>query len=135
MAITDDIRAALDTELAGLPGLPTIAFENVDFDPTPGTPYLTTSFSLTSRRPATRGRDPQKRYQGLYQVTVAVPRFEGIGQALEYADTIMAAFDAATDVTHDGLTIGIEYSELGAQATLDPFYLLPVRIAWYVHAA
>ena len=133
MPILNDIRATMDTALAAVSGLPDIAFENAPFEQNAGTPHLRASLFLTSRRPATRGPDPQNRYQGIYQVVVAVPTDQGAGAAMDYADLIMTEFDGSSDI--DGTpTVSIEYSETGGGVFNDPFYLLPVNIAWYVYA-
>lgn len=133
MPIVNDIRATLDTALNAVSGLPAIAFENAPFEQNAGTPHLRVSFFLTSRRPAVRGPDPQNRYQGIYQVTVAVPTDQGSGAALEYADLIMTEFDGSSDINGTP-TVSIEYSETSGPVFSDPFYLLPVNIAWYVYA-
>jgi hypothetical protein len=133
MPILNDIRATLDTALAAVSGLPAIAFENAPFEQNAGTPHLRASLFLTSRRPATRGPDPQNRYQGIYQVVVAVPTDQGAGAAMDYADLIMTEFDGSSDITGTP-TVSIEYSEPGGPVFSDPFYLLPVNIAWYVYA-
>ena len=160
MPILNDIRATMDTALAAVSGLPDIAFENAPFEQNAGTPHLRTAFFLTSRRPAVRGPNPQHRYQGLYQVTVAVPTDQGTGAALEYADLILTEFDGSTDLffntvdevlltesgafitTESGarilrdnvVNVSIEYSELGSPFYDDPFYCVPVQVAWYVYA-
>jgi len=132
MPILNDIRATMDTALATVSGLPAIAFENAPFEQNAGTPHLRASLFLTSRRPATRGPDPQNRYQGIYQVVVAVPTDQGAGAAMDYADLIMTEFDGSSDI--DGTpTVSIEYSETSGAVFSDPFYLLPVNIAWYVY--
>jgi len=133
MPIVNDIRATLDTALAAASSLPAIAYENAPFEQNAGTPHLRVAFFLTSRRPAVRGPDPQHRYQGLYQVTVAVPTDQGSGTALDYADLLLTEFDGSSDI--DGTpNVSIEYAELGTPFYDDPFYCLPVQIAWYVYA-
>jgi len=134
MPIMNDIRATLDTALAAVSGLPSIAFENAPFDQVAGTPHLRTSLFLTSRRPAVRGPNPQHRYQGLYQVTIAIPTDKGTGSAFDYADLIMTNFDGSSDIIGSDVTVSIEYAELGAQVFDEPFFILPVQIAWYVYA-
>lgn len=133
MPIVNDIRATLDTALAATSGLPAIAFENAPFEQNAGTPHLRVGFFVTSRRPAVRGPNPQHRYQGIYQVTVAVPTDQGTGAAFDYADLIMTEFDGSTDVMGTP-NVSIEYAELGTQVISEPFFLLPVQIAWYVYA-
>jgi len=119
--------------LAAVSGLPDIAFENAPFEQNAGTPHLRASLFLTSRRPATRGPDPQNRYQGIYQVVVAVPTDQGAGAAMDYADLIMTEFDGSSDIEGTP-TVSIEYSETSGAVFSDPFYLLPVNVAWYVYA-
>ena len=133
MPILNDIRATMDTALAAVSGLPDIAFENAPFEQNAGTPHLRVSLFLTSRRPATRGPDPQNRYQGIYQVVVAVPTDQGAGAAMDYADLIMTEFDGSSDIEGTP-TVSIEYSETSGAVFSDPFYLLPVNVAWYVYA-
>lgn len=134
MPIMNDIRATLDGALADLSNLPPIAFENAPFSQIAGSAHLRTSLFLTSRRPAVRGPNPQHRYQGLYQITIATPTDIGTGDAFDYADTLMDAFDGSTDIIGDNATVSIEYAELGTQVFSDPFYLLPVQVAWYVYS-
>ena len=132
MPILNDIRATLDTALAAATNLPAIAFENAPFEQNAGTPHLRVAFFLTSRRPAVRGPDPQHRYQGLYQVTVAVPTDQGTGTALDYADLLMTEFDGSSDISGTP-TVSIEYAETGSPFYDDPFYCIPVQVAWYVY--
>ena len=134
MPILNDIRATMDTALAAVSGLPAIAFDNAPFEQNAGTPHLRASLFLTSRRPAVRGPNPQHRYQGIYQVVVAIPTDQGAGAAMDYADLIMTRFDGSSDIEGADVTVSIEYSETGGQVFSDPFYLLPVNIAWYVYA-
>lgn len=132
MPIVNDIRATLDTALNAASDLPAIAFENAPFEQNAGTPHLRVSFFLTSRRPAVRGPDPQHRYQGLYQVTVAVPTDRGTGDALDYADLLLTEFDGSSDIAGTP-TVSIEYAELGTSFYDDPFYCVPVQVGWYVY--
>lgn len=134
MSIVNDIRATLDTALSQVSELPDIAYENAPFEQVAGVPHLRTSFFLTARRPAVRGPNPQHRYQGLYQITVAIPSDIGTGSALEYADLLLTEFDGSSDVVGADVTVSIEYAELGAGVFSEPFYLLPVQVGWYVYA-
>jgi hypothetical protein len=70
----------------------------------------------------------------LYQVTIAVPKDKGTGVAFDYADLIMTEFDGSTDIIGTDVNVSIEYAELGGQVFDEPFFLLPVQVAWYVYA-
>lgn len=136
--ITKDIRAALETKLSEISGLPDIAFQNVSFDPTTGTPFVKSMFMPVNRRPAVRGQNPQKLYTGNYMVTVYTPEGKGPGAAEDLAATIVEAFEATTDITYtnpstETITVSIEFAEIRQGITDTPWYYVPVVIGWYIY--
>ncbi len=133
MAIIDDIRVALETHLAATTGIPDVAYENVRFDKEAVTEYIECTNTITSRRPSVRGPNPLMRYQGLLQMTLCVPVNQGTGVVARYADTLLARFDGSSDLTATSQAVSIEYSELGDGYDRDPFYCLPVQVAWYAY--
>lgn len=135
MGVYDGIRATLEYTLANTSGLPTgIAWENVNgFSPTTGTPYMTTLLLPTYRRPAVRGLNPQQRYQGLFQVNIFVPKGSGPAVADDYADIVLGAFDATTDLTYNSVTVPIEYAERTQGIDKDPWYQVICNIGWYYY--
>lgn len=100
MTIINDIRACLDTHLSGTVGIPTIARQNVPFEPTTGTSYVKADLIPTSRRPAVRGLNPQQRYDGLYSILICTPEGRGPGAGYDIADLLLARFEATTDVVY-----------------------------------
>ena len=62
-SIYDDIRAALETKLNSVSGVPSISWENLQFSPTTGQPYVKPRLLPTRREPAVRGLNPQMYYQ------------------------------------------------------------------------
>lgn len=133
MTIINDIRACLDTHLSGTAGIPTIARQNVPFEPTTGTSYVKADMIPTSRRPAVRGLNPQQRYDGLYSLLICTPEGLGPGAGYDIADLLLARFNAATDISFSGLIISVDYSEVRTSFLDSPFYCTPVTIAWYVY--
>lgn len=133
MTIINDIRACLDTHLSGTAGIPTIARQNVPFEPTTGTSYVKADMIPTSRRPAVRGLNPQQRYDGLYSLLICTPEGLGPGAGYDIADLLLARFNAATDISNAGLIISVDYSEVRTSFLDSPFYCTPVTIAWYVY--
>ena len=85
-------------------------------------------------RPAVRGPNPSKRYQGLYVMTVCVPEAKGAGAALDLADSLLARFAGSSDIVGVAATVSIEYSEAQTGYMEPPFYCLPVAVAWYAYA-
>jgi hypothetical protein len=160
MTIINDIRACLDTHLSGTVGIPTIARQNVPFEPTTGTSFVKADLIPTSRRPAVRGLNPQQRYDGLYSLLICTPEGFGPGAGYDVADLLLARFEATTDITYTNpvdailqengdnlllednsrLLIGnptivsIDYSEVRTSFLDSPFYCTPVTIAWYTYS-
>lgn len=133
-SIYDDIRAALEVKLGSITDVPSIGWENLQFSPTTGQPYLKPRLIPTRREPAVRGINPQMYYQGIFRIECYVP--EGVGPAAgdDLADKIMEAFEATTDVSQAGTIVSIRYAER-EQAEIDgPFYRIPVNIGWYIYA-
>lgn len=139
MTIMNSIRATLDNRLQGGVGLPAIAPQNVQYIPTTNTSFIRSTFIPTVRRPAVRGLNPQQRYDGLYQVLICTPEGLGSGPAYTIADTVLALFEATTDINHPtypapNVIVSIDYSELDNSFLDSPFYCTPINIAWYCYA-
>lgn len=133
MTIINDIRACLDTYLTGTVGVPTIARQNVPFEPTTGTSFVKADMIPTSRRPAVRGLNPQQRYDGIYSLLICTPEGLGPGAGYDIADLLLDRFNATTDISNAGLTISVDYSEVRTSFLDSPYYCTPVTIAWYVY--
>ena len=133
MTIINDIRACLDTRLSGTVGIPTIARQNVPFELTTGTTFVKADLVPTSRRPATRGLNPQQRYDGIYSILVCTPEGLGSGAGYDIADLLLDRFNATTDISNAGLIISVDYSEVRTSFLDSPFYCTPITVAWYVY--
>ena len=132
-SIYRDIRAALETKLAAVSGIPAISHENVSFDRTNGTSYVETFFVPQSRRPAVRGLNPQQRYGGVFTVVCYAAEGNGPGAADEIADKVLNAFEATTDVSYtnsdtETILVSIDYAEREGGGLDTPFYYVPVNI-------
>lgn len=132
-SIHSDIRAALESKLANIAGIPPIAFDNVPYDPTTGTSFIKSSYIPVTRVPAVRGLNPSQRYGGIYAVTVYCPEGNGPGVADGIANTVIENFEAATDVSLNNFNVSIDYAER-EQGFLDtPWYYIPINIGWYIY--
>ena len=137
-SIYRDIRAALETKLAAVSGIPAISHENVSFDRTNGTSYVETFFVPQSRRPAVRGLNPQQRYGGVFTVVCYAPEGNGPGAADKLADKVLDAFEATTDASFinssgDSIVVSIDYAEREGGGLDTPFYYVPVNIGFYIY--
>ena len=132
-SIHSDIRAALESKLANIAGIPPIAFDNVPYDPTTGTSFIKSSYIPVTRVPAVRGLNPSQLYKGVYSVTVYCPEGNGPGVADGIANTVIENFEAATDVSLNNFNVSIDYAER-QQGFLDtPWYYIPINIGWYIY--
>lgn len=132
-SIYDDIRTSLETELSNVSGIPDIAWENVAYQPSTGTSFVQPQLLPTLREPAHKGVNPQMYYQGIFRVTCNVPDNAGPGAADDLADSIIEAFDGATDISNGGTTVSIRYAEREQGTSNSPWYSVPVNIGWYIY--
>jgi hypothetical protein len=138
MTIINDIRACLDTHLSGTVGVPTIARQNVPFEPTTGTSFIKADLVPTLRRPAVRGLNPQQRYDGFYNILICTPEGLGSGAGYDIADLLLDRFNATTDISYTNPSaqtyiVSIDYSEVRTSFLDSPFYCTPVNIAWFTY--
>lgn len=133
-SIYDNIRAALETKLNAVSGVPSIGWENLQFSPTTGQSYVKPRLLPTSRVPAVMGPNPQMYYQGIFRVDCYVPKDKGPAAGDDLADKIIDAFEAATDVTYNSTIVSIRYAERESADIDGPFYMIPVNIGWYIYS-
>ena len=133
-SIYDNIRAALETKLAAVSGVPSIGWENLQFSPTTGQAYVQPRLLPTLREPAVMGTNPQMYYQGVFRVICYVPEGNGPSAGDDLADKIIEAFEAATDVSYSGTIVSIRYAERESADIDGPFYMIPVNIGWYIYS-
>lgn len=116
--------------------LPPAAFNNVAFDQTtvPNGRYIQAQFAPISRRPATRGPNPQYRHSGVFLITVCTPENIGAGEGLVLVDALLDRFRVDTPILGVDVNVTIEYSEPETGYQRPPFFCQPVRIGWYCYA-
>lgn len=139
-SIYDDIRSALEVKLSNISGIPDIAYENVSYSPTTGTPFVQPKFVPVSRRPAVRGPSPQQRYDGVFRVFCYVPEGNGPAAADDLANKVIDAFDATTDISFTNASsetvfVSVDYAERDNGFTDNPWYYVAVNIGWYAYAS
>jgi len=137
-SIHNDIRAALETHISNTANLPTIAYENVAFEPTTGTSFIQVRYMPTSTRPAVRGLNPQLRYQGVFYVIVSTPEGNGPSTADGYVNKVIDAFQATTDISFtnaesETIKLSIDYAERQQGLIDSPWYHVPISIGWYIY--
>jgi hypothetical protein len=127
------LEQAVETALLGISGFTDIAFENVDFTPTIGTPWAQVIVRPVDRRAATLGVDGLFQYDGIVTVDVFVSEGNGPNYADEVADALINAFNPREIILVVGSTkvfLKTAYRNEG-RSTQDGWYFVPVVIEWY----
>lgn len=132
MSIYGDIRAALESHISNVPGIPADrAWQNVRFEPTTGTTWVRMTLTPSRRRPQDVTANGLQRYDGLFLVDIFAPESNGPGPAETLADAVVGSFEAGTVLSSGGQTIEIEWAEISTAATDDPpWFQVPVTIKW-----
>lgn len=128
--ITEDIRSALETRLSNITGIPTVAWENVTFNPTTGQSFVKPRYIPTIREPSVRGPNPQIRYQGIFRVECFAPEGQGPNAASAIAAKVVDSFEATTDINTDNCDINILYAERTQGLVENAHYMVGVNIGW-----
>lgn len=127
------IRELLETKLASISGLPDVAWENVKYEPTTGTPFIKPTVVPTIRKPACLGASPQQYYQGLFQIVCFVPNNRGPSELDDLVDLIITNFDATSIISDTDLSIQIRRTEHGQGITESPWHKATISISWFTY--
>lgn len=134
MTVYNNIRAALETQLSQITGVPAIQYQNVRYEPTTGTPYITCALTPTSRRPSEVGNSPFNRYQGLFSINVTTPENVGPNANQTICNLVLAAFPAGThDLEINEQVVGVEYTEQLGSFRDSPWFITPINVGWYAY--
>ena len=135
----DKILAALEKRVLDLQNVPSIAWENVKYTPTTGTPYIQTRFMPIDRRSPfigldTDGKHFSQRYVGIFQLNLYYPESRGQKPTNTIVNEICDKFDAGTDLSHDGVYVTISQTERMRGINESPWFITPVNVHWYSYA-
>lgn len=132
----NDIRSALTKQLADMPAVPAVAWDNFAFTPTTGTPYLKPTILWAESSQAELGEAGRNWEQGVYQITCIYPKNEGSKSMLAMAGKIKDRFKRGTVLTFNAVTVTIRKVYLGPESPGAPDRTqLPISIAFYCQAA
>lgn len=131
MSDSQDIRRALEKTLNGVSGLPAIAWENTKFNPVSSDEWLRARLNINEILPSTVGVGNDVRWSGLFTIDCFVKQNTATADADDLADSILGAFAYGTQITENGKTINVRFSERAGGIQDAPWYFVPVTITWY----
>ena len=134
MTAMTDIRAALEQQVVTVSGFPSAAnraWENVRFEPTPGTTWARMQIIPSAMRPSVRGPSPQILYEGIFLVDIFAPEGNGANGADALSDAIRNAFTVDDILTENTTAVRFRWSERGQGLIDSPWYQVPVTVNWY----
>lgn len=125
MARIADTQQALETWLSLMPGLPQVAWPNIEFEPTLGTTYLRPI--VLPGRSETHNIIDEQLNPGIFQVDIYTPAGNGSGESLDLADAIYDHF-ARQDLSTGTLCLYINQIEVNTAQRIDAWHVLSVSI-------
>lgn len=132
-SVYDDIRNALETQLSGITGIPDIAWENVNYNPTTSSSFVRPTFMPLVREPAVRGLNPQQYYAGMFRAEVFTPEGLGPGAGLTLANTLVESFEATSTLTANSVNVCIRSARVEMAINMDAWFMTPVVVDWYTY--
>lgn len=127
----DKIIKALEQHIEGVTGLPDLVFENMDYEPTNGMPWVRVRFMPAKKEQATFGASKKDRLPGVLAVDVFTPSGKGPAVANGYVDDIINNFTSGEILTEDSQRVHIMRVDRAAAMNDGPWYMVPVSIYWY----
>ncbi len=125
------VRRALETALDAALSID-VAWENVPYTPTTGTPYARAY--LLAGEPDNPEMGGLITERGFLQVSLFYPLGTGPAAAMATAEAIRTAFPRGASFTASGVVTQIERTpEIGPAMTEEDWYNLPVRCRFYSH--
>ena len=139
MTVGNDIKQALESEIANVVGIPAAAqrsWENVPFKPTTGTPWVEMTLLPASSRKSAIGPSENYRHDGQFLVALNYPdSTKGTAAVDALADAVRARFKIPVTLTSGGTTVRFNWSERNQGVRLAPWWIVTVTISWYAYAS
>lgn len=131
------IRAAFETELAGMSPALATAWENVVLSPKPaaGTPYQIAKLMPAEPENPTYG-DGFYRERGYFQLNLCYPTKQnpGAGPSIARAELLRETFPRGKTLIAGGVTVIVERTpEIGVGFSDGDRYVVPVRIRYFAN--
>jgi hypothetical protein len=134
MSLDRDIRRALEVRLSGVSGLPTVAWENVSFEPPNQSAWIRTKYFPISEASVGTGLNAVIESRGQYLIDVFYPQNDGGPlNADTTARIIIDHFPRGLFLSENNKTVRILTSERRGAIPIDGWYVVPVIVTWYCY--
>lgn len=137
MTATQDIRRALEQRLndgsyTGVTNSTDISWENVAYDPSNKDRWIRPRLIISEVIPATADATATELWTGLFIVDVFTKQNDGGASKCDIlADQIKAQFPKGTQITENGKTINIRFSQISGLIQDSPWAFKSVTMTWY----
>lgn len=137
MTATQDIRRALEQRLntgayTGVTNSTDIAWENIAYDPANKDRWIRPRLIISEVIPATADSTTTELWTGLFIVDAFTKQNDGgASKADILADEIKARFPKGTQLTENGKTINIKFSQISGLIQDSPWAFKSVTITFY----
>lgn len=127
-----NIRAALETALAGMSPTLQTAWENDGFKPAGNVPYQ--KAYLLPAQPDNSEYGTRRREQGIFQITLMYPLNKGSAEVAARAEMLQATFERGQTFESGGVVVVIDKTpEISAGQRDGDRWAVPVKIRWHSH--
>ena len=128
MSLNNNIQNALATQLAAVPGIPSIAFPNTNYEPAAGTSFVRPSL-MPSR--SVLYTFTQGKHEGMYQVDIFTSVKKGTAPLLLIADAIRDKFRSQNKLTSGTDLIFIQEVSVSQARRVESWWSCYVEINYF----
>lgn len=130
-----NVGGALDARLGNLANLPSVAWQNLEFDPDLNALYLRPTHLPAPTVQSGLGTSGLDRYQGIYQIDVFAVAGTGRGAAEVQADLIADHFRRGTDLSYGGIVVRTGDVSRGAGRPEEDRFIISISINYLAYVA
>ncbi|NTX58153.1 hypothetical protein HR086_43340 [Myxococcus sp. CA039A] len=132
-----DTNAALEAHvlqvLRPVLGESNLAFPNVAFTPTQGTPWARMDHLPAKTSAASAGVNGLTLHPGILQVSLFFPLGNGAGASLQAAQALCDGFKRGTSLSRGDTAVRVESVSRGPGMRDEGWWHTPVSVLWWVH--
>lgn len=134
MTISVAVRGALQSNLDNVSGLPSsVAYEGVEFDPSPGTAFARVSVINTTKTPDMPGATAY--HEGIFQIDLYYPHGFGTNAIEQASDAVRAAYGAGTVLFNSGVAVTLYRTESRGPAIKEADWIRQITdVYWRANA-